>query len=142
MNAGKLLLPPGLFSQLESQRRGRQWLQSSASAAAAGGGGAVGDRPGVCPLAPWDIGRCMVHGKFDATLAGGERAYRITRMLPATTINLKECSGLVCWFFGGGGSFLLLYFSILLVAPFFYHFWSFFIFYYFSFFFSLCFTLV
>lgn len=62
INAGKLLLPPGLFHQLESQRRGRQASTSH-----------VGDQPGVCPLASWDIGRCMMHGKFDATLLGGKR---------------------------------------------------------------------
>lgn len=58
-NAGKLLLPPKLFSQVASERRGAR-------------GPVAGDKKGVPPLAWWDSGRCMVHGKFDATLLGGE----------------------------------------------------------------------
>lgn len=58
-NAGKLLMPRGLFVQVASGRTG-------ATGAGSAGGGA-----GVPPLAWWDTGRCMVHGKFDATVFGG-----------------------------------------------------------------------
>lgn len=59
--AGKLLVPPGIFAQVASERRGARAPQGR------GAGGVV------APLAWWDAGRCMVHGKFDATVLGGGR---------------------------------------------------------------------
>ncbi|CAM9263924.1 unnamed protein product, partial [Ectocarpus fasciculatus] len=53
-SAAKLLLPPNLFPQVAPGSRGT-------------GTG----RDVVPPLAWWDAGRCMVHGKFDATVFGG-----------------------------------------------------------------------
>lgn len=62
-NAGKLLMPRGLFKQVASARTG---LTGPTSA---------GDGAGVPPLAWWDTARCMVHGKFDATVFGGARRF-------------------------------------------------------------------
>ncbi|CAM9609383.1 unnamed protein product, partial [Scytosiphon promiscuus] len=54
-SAAKLLLPPNLFPQVASGSRGKGKTAPGA----------------VSPLAWWDAGRCMVHGKFDATVFGG-----------------------------------------------------------------------
>lgn len=80
--AGKLLLPPGLISPAPEE--------------AHSAGGVGGASP---PLAWWDAGRCMVHGKFDATVLGGEVVGVTCRRSCTLEVDLYSSRGLVSFRF-------------------------------------------